>query len=200
MILPPSLGSAACATDDYRVQILDGPVVSQARMTDRQRTLFTYWSGHAEAGQPLTLHGFDPMRIPNCLSYLHLLEYHPDREDFLYRVYGSKTARAAKADMQDHWASENPGSSGEIFRRHYLSLMKHGEPWIGEVRTELGGDDLARHWDRLVVPLSDGRSGATVGFATLAEPRAQTDGHIAKRSGRQHEAATAIAQAATAGL
>jgi hypothetical protein len=179
MILPPALGSIGCATDDYRVEILDGPTVDEAwahaRMTDRQQHLYRYWSAQADAGRPLMLPDFDPMKIPSCLSYLHLVEYHPAREDFRYRIYGSKTARAAKADMQDHWVSENPGTSGEAFRRHYLDLMANGMPWIGEIRTASGGDDVARHWDRLVLPLSDGRNGSTFGFATLAEPRIRND-------------------------
>jgi len=151
---------------EYDVRFVASALRPEA-LTDRQRQLHAYWT-ECGGADGLALGDFDPLRVPDALGYLHLLEYGADRDDFFYRFFGSVAAKSALDNMHRKWVLDHPGAAGRKFWAHYKALMASGAPWVGLVEM-IDSSHVAPYWRRLVLPL---RPPQPEGYAcvTLAEP------------------------------
>ena len=176
MTAQPALGQPFAASDDYDARLARWDCRRDA-MTDRQTTLFDYWTSAGGDRGALSVSDFDPLAVSDCIGLLHILQYDAGRDDFFYRIYGEQAAIAAKAAMHRRWVLDHPGCVGPVFHDNYREIQATRTPWLGEVFT-VDANKVAPYWRRIVLPLAVEADPRGFACVTLAEPYDESPAHI----------------------
>ena len=97
---------------------------------------------------------FDAFTLRPWLGYIMILEYLPDREDFRYRMYGTRIATQSGFDMTGRLVSEFDSSVGAFFARLYRECVAERQLIYSEHTRVQGRYDC--DWHRVMCPVRAG--------------------------------------------
>lgn len=137
-------------------------------MTDRHLELLTYWRSLIKSGNPMPFReDFDPVEIPNLLSFITLAEV--DGDTLRFRVVGTEMVRAWNTDFTGRTLEEVvTGAYHTQIRALFDTCIETGDPLICQGRFQW---HLGRKLNtcRLFLPLACSEAPERVAYVLLGQ-------------------------------
>lgn len=96
---------------------------------------------------------FQMEKLRPWLGNVMVLEFLPDREDFRYRLYGSRIAERTGFDMTGKCVSDFRSAIGDFFRGQYLKAI--GDGILIASRNPYLHSRAPCDWERVICPVQD---------------------------------------------
>ena len=97
---------------------------------------------------------FDPFSLRPWLGYIMILEYQPEPDDFLYRIYGTRIAEHSGFDMTGRLVGDFESPTGSFFERLYREAIAECKLVYSEHTRVHARYDC--DWHRVICPVKDG--------------------------------------------
>ena len=119
--------------------------------------LFQYWGEMRGDREMPTRADFDPLKIPDLLPYIFLIDVPADGKPLVYRLVGTAIVSLFGQEMtgQPVGAGTLPRYRAEVLQR-YRRVIAARRPFFQYAQLRELANDFT-HVERLIVPLSDGR-------------------------------------------
>lgn len=144
--------------------VVSGPGLDTQPMLKATRDLLAHWRArHGPTGVPAR-RSFDVVDLGPWLGDLAVWDYMGDRDDYLCRLFGSRSVERLGIEMTNGWLRDYPAGLGPRLRRHYDGARLGAAPLLVLIPRPIlpnPRDPRERfRAEKLVLPLS--RSGEAV--------------------------------------